>query len=147
MQEQITLPEFLNLVKDIERPSEMSDLVAKDYYDDTFKNQHYDENFELSFIWLVHETGGVRGGSCWDSSDPQEYINNEEMPEFVAFDEVLNIVYPDISHLQYNVIWSEFVKEIDYRDCEYYGNYTDYEIKYVSLCDLYTYLIDHDLLK
>ena len=143
----ITLPEFLNLVKDIERPSEMSDLVAKDYYDNTFKNQHYDENFELSFIWLVHETGGVRGGSCWDSSDPQEYINNEKMPEFVAFDEVLNIVYPDISHLQYKAICSQFVKEIDYRDGEYYGNYTDYEIKYVSLCDLYTYLIDHDLLK
>ena len=143
----ITLPEFLNLVKDIERPSEMSGLVAKDYYNNTFKNQHYDENFESNFIWMVHETGGVRGGSCWDSSDPHEYINNEEMPEFVAFDEVLNIVYPDISHLQYNVIWSEFVKEIDYRDCEYYGNYTDYEIKYVSLCDLYNYLIEHNLLK
>ena len=143
----ITLPEFLNLVKDIERPSEMSGLVAKDYYNNTFKNQHYDENFELNFIWMVHETGCVRGGSCWDSSDPQEYINNEKMPEFVAVDEVLNKVCPDISHLQYNAIWSEFVKEIDYRDGEYYGNYTDYEIKYVSLCDLYAYLIDHDLLK
>lgn len=142
----ITLPEFLNLVKDIERPSEMKHEVVYDYYGNDFK-KHKNENFELNFIWLVHETGGVRGGSCWDSSDPHEYINNEEMPEFVAFDEVLNKVCPDISHLHYKVICSQFVKELDYTDHEYYGNHTDYEIKYVSLCDLYTYLIDHDLLK
>ena len=145
MQEKITLPEFLNLVKEIERPSEMGCQVARDYYSNE-KDVNFNDIY-LNFIWMVHETGCVRGGSCWDSSDPQEYINNEKMPEFVAVDEVLNKVCPDISHLQYNAIWSEFVKEIDYTDREYYGNRTDYEIKYVSLCDLYAYLIDHDLLK
>lgn len=143
----ITLPEFLNLVKDIERPSEMSGLVAKDYYNNTFKNQHYDENFELNFIWMVHETGGVSGGSCWDDSDPQRYYKDDDIPEFLAFDEVVTKVVPNLPYLHYKVICSEFVKEIEYIDEEYYGNCTDYVIKYVSLCDLYNYLIDHDLLK
>ena len=143
----ITLPEFLNLVKDIERPSEMSGLVAKDYYNNTFKNQHYDENFELNFIWMVHETGGVSGGSCWDDSDPQRYYKDDDIPEFLAFDEVVTKVVPNLPYLHYKVICSEFVKEIEYIDEEYYGNCTDYVIKYVSLCDLYAYLIDHDLLK
>lgn len=145
MQEQITLPEFLNLVKDIERPSEMGEQVAEDYY-----SNEKDTNFEdiyLNFIWMVHETGGVSGGSCWDSSDPQEYINNEEMPEFVAFDAVLTKLVPNLPYLHYKVICSQFVKELDYVDNEYYGNHTDYEIKYVSLCDLYNYLIEHNLLK
>ena len=143
----ITLPEFLNLVKDIERPSEMSGLVAKDYYNNTFKNQHYDENFELNFIWMVHETGGVSGGSCWDDSDPQRYYKDDDIPEFLAFDEVVTKVVPNLPYLHYKVICSEFVKEIEYIDEEYYGNCTDYVIKYVSLCDLYNYLIEHNLLK
>ena len=145
MQEKITLPEFLNLVKDIERPSEMGCQVARDYYSNE-KDVNFNDIY-LNFIWMVHETGCVRGGSCWDSSDPQEYINNEKMPEFVAFDEVLTKVVPNLPYLHYKVICSQFVKELDYTDHEYYGNHTDYEIKYVSLCDLYNYLIEHNLLK
>lgn len=145
MQEQITLPEFLNLVKDIERPSEMGCQVARDYYSNE-KDVNFNDIY-LNFIWMVHETGGVRGGSCWDSSDPHEYINNEEMPEFVAFDAVLTKLVPNLPYLHYKVICSQFVKELDYVDNEYYGNHTDYEIKYVSLCDLYNYLIEHNLLK
>ena len=79
----ITLPEFLNLVKDIERPSEMGCQVVRDYSNE--KDVNFNDIY-LNFIWMVHETGCVRGGSCWDSSDPQEYINNEKMPEFVAVD-------------------------------------------------------------
>ena len=145
MQEQITLPEFLNLVKDIERPSEMGEQVSRDYY-----SNKKDVNFKdiyLNFVWIVHETGGVSGGSCWDDSDPQYYSTDYDMPEFVAFDEVLTKVVPNLPYLHYKAICSQFVKELDYTDHEYYGNHTDYEIKYVSLCDLYTYLIDHDLLK
>ena len=141
----ITLPEFLNLVKDIERPSEMGCQVARDYYSNE-KDVNFNDIY-LNFIWMVHETGGVSGGSCWDDSDPQRYYKDDDIPEFLAFDEVVTKVVPNLPYLHYKVICSEFVKEIEYIDEEYYGNCTDYVIKYVSLCDLYAYLIDHDLLK
>lgn len=86
-------------------------------------------------IYMRWRTGGVSGGSCWESSDPQRYTEYEGEPEFAVLDLVLEKLKPNISYLQYKKITSLFHTNNE-TEWEYYGNCTDYDIKYIILSDL-----------
>ena len=85
-------------------------------------------------IYMRWETGGVSGGSCWDSSDPQPY-EISETPEFEALDITIKELAPNISYLMYRKI-EKLIKDSTITEWEYYGNCTDFGIKYIVLDDL-----------
>jgi hypothetical protein len=87
--------------------------------------------------WVV---GGMSGGSCW-GDDADKPISAHAEPEFVDLDNLLTLICPNISFLQYKSILN-IVESKDDRENEYYGNYTEYEVKYISLGSLYNKLKD-----
>lgn len=159
-----TLDEFLDSVKNIYRPYQGGYSVAEHYFDNntefsqktrgmTWANRSDFRDLTIReldvsrhFVWMTHETGGVSGGSCWDSSDPQPYHNSDPMPAFNELYLVLERVVPNITFIQGKVLESTLVKDTDYTDHEYYGNCTEYQIKYISLVDLYNYLVEKEMI-
>ena len=85
-------------------------------------------------IYMRWESGGVSGGSCWDSSNPQPYTNTDK-PKFEILDIVLRNIAPNITYLQYKVI-EDLIRNKYESKYEYYGNSTDYEINFIVLTDL-----------
>jgi hypothetical protein len=104
---------------------------------------HYDETgaqvvktrTQLKVTWV---SGGVGGGNCW--TDGGHYaLAAEQEPDFSELDEFLEQLVPDLSYLKYKKI----EKLIEYKtkhDHEYYGNYTYYTTKTISLDALYEVL-------
>jgi hypothetical protein len=90
-------------------------------------------------IYMRWETGGVSGGSCWESSNPQPYSNRESKPKFTVLDLVLKKIKPDLTYLEFREV-EELVKSSEYTDWEYYGNHTNYEVDFIILSDLYKIL-------
>ena len=112
--------------------------------DDSWNQGIYKEPFGVEsikdyVIYQRHETGGVSGGSCWDSSDPQPYYNDKKRPNWDALDEVLKLLCPEITYLKYKGI-KNLITSTDETDWEYYGNRTNYDIWYLPLETLYKYL-------
>lgn len=93
------------------------------------------------FLFESYESGGVSGGSCWDDSDPQPYSTDYSFENESQLDILLNSQFPTISYLQYKQLLA--LEEIDYYDVnEYYGNYTTYCYKKISLRRLYDKLVE-----
>lgn len=87
-------------------------------------------------------TGGVSGGSCWDSSDPQPYTSNEGPPlAFESLDKLLMAVCPTISFLQYRVLSGKVIESGEETEYEYYGNCTCYAYQLVRVKRLYEELV------
>lgn len=86
-------------------------------------------------LYQRYETGGVSGGSCWDSSNPQPYYNRDSMPPFKVLDETLRVIAPTLTYLQYKEI-EELIVSSEETEYEYYGNCTEYQIKYVEVDSL-----------
>ena len=89
------------------------------------------DNIDGYVIYMRYESGGVRGGSCWDSSNPTPYTN-DDVPNFEVLDIFLKEVCPQISYLKYKEIENSILDSTD-SEWEYYGNRTDFEIKYIRL--------------
>lgn len=86
-------------------------------------------------VYMRCETGGVSGGSCWDSSNPQPYTSDEPKPKFKVLDLVLRELKPDLTYLQFREI-EDLVHTNEETEYEYYGNSTDYRIEYIILSEL-----------
>ena len=82
---------------------------------------------------------GYMSGSCWDDEDTVNEYTEQEKPQFNALELVLAKVKPDISHLQYNAVLN-LIQEASETDYGYYGDYSDYEVNYIILDDLYNLL-------
>lgn len=93
------------------------------------------DKIKTPVVYMRWETGGVSGGSCWDSSDPRPYTKNDPKPKFVVLDMVLKELMPDISYLQYKEV-ENLIHSSEKTDWEYYGNCTEYSIEYVVVDDL-----------
>jgi len=100
---------------------------------------------ELSVKW---STGGQSGGNCWDTDDDIRHYpeSGEPEPEFEDLDNLLLEVAPQLSFLHYKKLMRLF-KINNYRDNDYYGNYTDYATKSIKIDDIWQFLIDHDLIE
>ena len=91
------------------------------------------------------ETGGVSGGSCWESSNPKPYYNSATEPDWYTLDKILEEFCPSISYLQYKKLAAK-EKHKTYTEYEYYGNNTEYEVKYLYLQDIYDVLVEMNIL-
>ncbi len=102
-------------------------------------------------IFVKTETGGVSGGSCWDSSDPQPYetgrsVEYSDLSNFV--EHILlaifgkNHAFADIPKLmeKFNNLGYPYISEDDYTEYEYYGNNTSWKWYEISLWNLYQFL-------
>lgn len=86
-------------------------------------------------IYMRWHTGGVSGGSCWDSSNPTRYETDNKKPKFEVLDLVLKELMPSISYLQFREI-EDLIRTNTEVDREYYGNCTEYDIEYIVLSEL-----------
>jgi hypothetical protein len=90
-------------------------------------------------IYCRYESGGVSGGSCWDSSNPQSYTRDAPKDKMKVLDLVLKAVKPDITFLQFREI-EKMIHTNSETEYEYYGNSTEFEIEYIVLSELYAFL-------
>lgn len=86
-------------------------------------------------IYCRTEIGGVSGGSCWDSSNPQHYTCEPSKERMKILDIVLKKVWPDLSYLQYKEVES-LINDSERTEWEYYGNNTEWRIEYIKLSDI-----------
>jgi hypothetical protein len=108
------------------------------------KNTRYncrEDHEKVDEIRLVHkyETGGVSGGSCWDSSNPQPYTVSRPDSEFEILDFLLSKLNPRISFLEYKELEKQINQE-DKTDYEYYGNRTEYVVLSLPLQVIYDHI-------
>lgn len=98
-------------------------------------------------LYVSWVTGGVTGGSCWDTGDddPHHDLAGDPEPEFSDLDKILEYFCPRISFLQHKAILRDVVKRTEHSVNEYYGNYTDYGVKYFKVEELYSYLMSKGL--
>jgi len=87
-------------------------------------------------VYCRYETGGVTGGSCWESSDPHDYTADPPKDRMKVLDLVLKELKPNISFLEYRII-EGLIHNNSETEYEYYGNSTDWTIEYIKLSDLY----------
>lgn len=90
-------------------------------------------------VYIRIETGGYSGGSCWDDSDPQRYENDTREVKWNALDLVLSELAPNLSYNDYRGL-EELIQTNEETEHEYYGNSTDWFIKYIPLSKLIHYL-------
>lgn len=126
---------------------ENNDYSYKDEPSDTYHCYSSREKIEnepcLEVRWT---TGGVSGGSCWDSSNPRSYVSSEIPEELNSIDIILEKLNPEITFIQYKRLTAGLVKSDSYSQNEYYGNSTNYAVKRVDLKELYEALLEKGLL-
>lgn len=96
----------------------------------------------ISVDWPI---GGAEGGNCWGGV-AERYTNDEPPAELQVLDKILEAVCPNITFLQYKNLCSEVVNEGWFTRNEYYGNYTEYGVKYCLFSELYAKLKEKGIL-
>jgi len=80
-------------------------------------------------------TGGMTGGTCWSS---EHYpIEAEPECELEELDKILEFLCPGITYLQYKKIERLITITFKNDGSDYYGNWTEYKYKRISLTVLY----------
>lgn len=106
-----------------------------------FKEKVDNLNISTKVEWC---TGGVSGGSCWDSSNPSAYSSDETKPDNNALTEILEKLFPDISGIKVIKILKHpelYIRDTR-TDYQYYGNRDDYETEELNLKVLYEILYE-----
>jgi hypothetical protein len=86
--------------------------------------------------------GGQSGGNCW--SDGGHYpLDSEPEPEFEQLDKLFETYLPNLSYVLYKRFCRECVTVSERTENEYYGNYSAYNEKEVSLYNLYKFLCEN----
>lgn len=142
----ITYEEFLTKCKDITSGFTGSGELEMSYHSREWLRRQKGEIKEPRLI-VTWSTGGVSGGSCWDSSNPKPYTSNDLPEELEILDTILTHFYSQMSFLQYRVLSNTLVKYDTYSVGEYYGNCTDYAYKTIDIRSLYDYMVENNLLK
>lgn len=115
-----------------------------------YETQHYEfgkTTKTAPFVESRWVTGGVSGGSCWDTGDenPHYPLEGEPEPEFDAFDKIIEELAPNIGFVQYKRLCREVIERSSKQVNEYYGNHTTYGVKRFFLKKLYDELVDKGL--
>ena len=105
------------------------------------KTAVYTNKTHLEVRWL---SGGVTGGNCWDTDDDTRYepVDVEPEDEFYQLDSILERVCPNISYLHFRKL-EKLIEHDSETDREYYGNYSVYSIKRLSVEKLWDFLVEY----
>jgi len=123
----------------------VTDLVGQEYFPSTERGHRGGTLGPRKTISVKWATGGVEGGSCWDSSNPREYVNSDPEPAFTELHTVLEKVCPAITYLQYCDMTS-LIERDTHTVYEYYGNCTHYATKSIRIGKLYQWLVAKKLI-
>lgn len=105
--------------------------------------ERFDEWDKVDHISQSWRTGGLGGGSCWDTGDGDNHyaLDSDEPPtEWAFLDEILSLYWQDIPYLLYRKHILPLINTKTYSVGEYYGNYTNHAIRYIKLEELFTLL-------
>lgn len=110
---------------------------------DKFSGDLYSQyNGEDAIHWSW-STGGASGGNCWDDSPATYSGSGETAPDTTPLDTFLMDNFTGLSFMQYKKIVSLVISgEASYN--EYYGNYTDYAIRYITYDSLLSALTEFE---
>lgn len=97
-------------------------------------------------IFQVTEIGGASGGNCY-GGEAHSYRTEDGNSTPFVFEDLLTYIAPQLTFIQYRDMLKELkiVEGTDTKN-EYYGNNTEYAIKYLFLEDLCSFMDTHDLL-
>lgn len=109
-----------------------------------WEENHKVKNNILEMKWV---SGGVSGGSCWDTSDPQPFSNDYTPKRFITLDKLLENICPTISFLVFKDLELSLVEEDSDYENEYYGNCTDYTVWKIDLLKLWIWLDEKGLIE
>ena len=89
------------------------------------------------FMAVAWHIGGATGGNCW-GNEAEKYIVEHPTPlEFTLMEKVLEDVCPNLTYKQYKQIVSQLdIKEDTTGNYEYYGNRTEYFVRYFPVKNL-----------
>lgn len=101
---------------------------------------------EWGVIFQVTEIGGASGGNCY-GDEARSYRTEDGNSSPFILDDLLTYIAPQLTFVQYREMMKELkiTEETDSK-YEYYGNHTEYQIKYLLLEDLCSFMTDHNLL-
>lgn len=109
------------------------------WYQGIFKEPNWiPTNIKDYVVYQRYETGGYSGGACWEGCVAEPY-EVSEVPNFDVLDAVLKKIAPDVSYLQYKRV-EKFITNSSETEYEYYGNSTDWAVRFIVLEDLYELL-------
>ena len=105
-----------------------------------------DDISEWGVIFQITEIGGASGGNCYgDEAHSYQTINGKSTP--FIFDDLLTYIAPQLTFIQYREMMKDLtIIESNESKHEYYGNHTEYHVKYILLENLCTFMDKHDLL-
>lgn len=93
----------------------------------------------VEYLYTKDCVGGYSGGSCW-GGEATYHRNDDLKAEFTDLDEFLEKIFPDISFLKYKSLKNTLVKEFEHCENEYYGNSSEYVIKFIVVKDMLEFL-------
>lgn len=104
----------------------------------------------VKYIWDSVDIGGSSGGNCWGGKSTNYSTGRSENDiKLKNFDNLIERLFPEISFIRYK----KLINNVNFhtRNCDsyvdYYGNYSETLIKYISAKDLYDSLITLDFLE
>ena len=99
-------------------------------------NLEIEQSIKNNVIEIRIEIGEIFGGSCYDNSNPQEYFTKLSINDVIIFNEIFDILIPNLSfiqHIQIMNLLKETIKPKFETEHGYYGNLINYEIWYIPL--------------
>lgn len=89
------------------------------------------------FMGISWHIGGATGGNCWGNEAEKYTVEHPTPLEFTLMEKILEDVCPNLTYKQYKQIVSELdIKEDTTGNYEYYGNNTEYFVRYFPVKNL-----------
>lgn len=86
---------------------------------------------------------GAAGGNCWgDEAEGFVAEMSEAFASNAALAAVCEATCPELPFLKWNRMQRELVEKTTDTNCEYYGNYTEYDVRSIDLRALRDFLFD-----
>jgi transcriptional antiterminator len=114
--------------------------ALKNYLKTTDCNPYLSGSHKIDKLCFHSEswvTGGVGGGSCWDTGEEDHHyeLSEQQSQSIECLEQFLEEFYPHLSLSQYQELIYK-VKNEYWTENEYYGNYTNYRCAYITFEDI-----------
>lgn len=131
----MTLEEFKELTKEYWATVNLS----------KYSYSREEENKDV--ILVKWSSGGYSGGSCW-GGNAERYTSDEKEPD-LPIDDILEKIAPEITFLKFRKLNKEidyYMSSLEYTQDDYYGNSTDYKVKFILISSLYNIFVEEGII-
>ena len=88
-------------------------------------------------VGVAWQIGGARGGNCYGDEAEAYTVEEPNIRELYLLDDIISDLFPDLKYMQYRKIMQ--MTPIHHKttgNYEYYGNRTEYYVKYIKVVEL-----------